>query len=181
MRTLLKYCLIVLVSLLPAISYAADPFPAQQTFAGQTLTLNGKGTRTKAVFHLYDAGLYLPAKNQDAKAILSIEQPMAMRLVITSGMITSENMTEAVRDGFKQAGASAALQPRIDQLINVFKSKIQKGDVYDFIYTPTSITIIKNGANAATIAGSDFKQTFLGIWLGDHPVQESLKKALLGA
>jgi hypothetical protein len=30
------------------------------------------------------------------------------------------------------------------------------------------------------IAGLDFKQALYGIWLGNKPVQASLKKALLG-
>ena len=161
---------------------AADNFPAEQPFAGAKLSLNGKGIRSKLIFNLYTAGLYLVAPNKDANAILTINQPMAMRLEITSSMITSENMEEAVREGFqKSAGAgAAALQPRIDQLIAVFKQPIKEGDIYDFVYRPQNLLIIKNGQNAATIAGADFKQAFYGIWLGTNPAQASLKAALLG-
>lgn len=47
MRTVLKYGL-ALLCLLPILGYAADQFPAQQSFAGQALNLNGKGIRSKA-------------------------------------------------------------------------------------------------------------------------------------
>ena len=180
MRTVIKYWLVVVLGLLPMLAQAANNFPPQQTFAGQALTLNGEGKRTKAVFDLYHAGLYLTAKNHDAEAILAADQPMAMRLEITSGMITSENMEEAVREGFKKVGAGADLQPKIDQLIKIFQEEIKKGDIYDFIYKPSSTAIVKNGKNAATIQGAEFKQAFFGIWLGKNPAQASLKKSLLG-
>ncbi|MEB4590687.1 chalcone isomerase family protein, partial [Candidatus Thiothrix sp. Deng01] len=104
MRTVLKFWL-ALLCLLPAAGFAADNFPAQQTFAGQTLVLNGKGVRTKLLFNLYTAGLYLQAKSTDAAAILAAAKPMAMRLEITSGVITSAKMEEAVREGFKKSTA----------------------------------------------------------------------------
>jgi hypothetical protein len=179
MRTLFKFWLAFLC-LLAVPGHAADNFPAQQTFAGQALTLNGKGIRTKAIFNLYTAGLYLQAKSKDASAILAANTPTAMRLEITSSMITSARMEEAVREGFKKSTSDPAIQPRIEQLISVFKEEIKEGDVYDFVYKPTNVIIIKNGKQAATIAGADFKQAFFGIWLGANPVQASLKKALLG-
>lgn len=179
MRTLLKFWLAILC-LLPLVGTAADNFPAQQTFAGQALNLNGKGIRSKVFFNLYTAGLYLPAKSTDAAAILASDKPSAVRLEITSSMITSEKMEEAVRDGFKKSTSDPAIQPRIEQLIGVFKEAIKEGDVYDFVYKPTNVLIIKNGKQAASIAGNDFKQAFFGLWLGTNPVQASLKKALLG-
>jgi hypothetical protein len=179
MRALVKFWL-ALVCLLPLIGHAADNFPAQQTFAGQALSLNGKGVRTKLMFNLYTAGLYLPTKSTDTAAILAANTPSAVRLEITSSMITSEKMEEAVREGFKKSTADPAIQPRIEQLIAVFKEAIKEGDVYDFVYKPSSVIIIKNGKQSASIAGNDFKQAFFGIWLGANPVQGSLKKALLG-
>ncbi|WMP15858.1 chalcone isomerase family protein [Thiothrix lacustris] len=179
MRTLLKFWL-ASMCLLPVIGQAADNFSAQQTLAGQALTLNGKGIRTKAFFNLYTAGLYVQAKSTDAAAILASDTPTAIRLEVTSSMITSEKMEEAVREGFKKSTADPAIQPRIEQLIGVFKEEIKEGDVYDFVYKPTNVVIIKNGKPSATIAGNDFKQALFGIWLGENPVQASLKKALLG-
>lgn len=179
MQTLLKFWL-ALLCLLPLTGHSADAFPTQQTFAGQTLTLNGKGVRTKAFFNLYTAGLYLPAKNTDASAILSSKQPSAMRLEITSSMITSENMESAVREGFKHSSNDPALESRIEQLIAVFKETIKEGDIYDFIHTTGTLSVVKNGNAATTIAGDDFKRALFGIWLGDKPVQAGLKTALLG-
>ena len=54
------------------------------------LILNGAGVRTKLFMDLYVAGLYLKAKSSDAETILAADEPMAIRLEIVSGMITSE-------------------------------------------------------------------------------------------
>lgn len=167
--------------LLPFSASANPNFPAQQTFNGQNLTLNGMGVRTKAFFSLYTAGLYLNAPSTDATTILAGTQPMALRMQITSGMITSPKMEAAVRNGFKQAVAdTTALQERIEQLIAVFKEPIKQGDIYDFIYTPQNTVIVKNGQNAATIAGTDFAHALFAIWIGAKPAQATLKSALLG-
>ena len=173
---------LVLFLVLQLASHAADTFPAKQNFAGQALTLNGKGIRTKLFFNLYTAGLYLPAPSKDAAAILAPAQPLALRMEITSSMITSANMEEAVREGFQKSAGDKleALKPKMEQLIGVFKQPIKEGDVYDFVYRPQNVIIVKNGANAGTIAGADFKQAFFGIWLGASPVQANLKNALLG-
>lgn len=174
---------LMLFLLLPLTSQAADNFPAKQNFAGQALTLNGKGVRTKLVFDLYTAGLYVSAPSKDANALLDAKQPLALRMEITSSMITSENMEEAVREGFQKSAAANlnALQPKIETLIQVFKQPIKEGDIYDFVYKPQNTLIIKNGKSAATIAGADFKQALFGIWLGAKPVQANLKAALLGS
>ncbi|HPE61653.1 MAG: chalcone isomerase family protein [Thiothrix sp.] len=180
-KSVLLSTLFLLFSLFTQTTFAADNFPAKQNFAGQDLSLNGKGTRTRLVFNLYTAGLYLQAPSKDANAILAANQPMALRMQITSGMITSENMEEAVREGFqKSAPNQPQLQQRIEQLIAVFRQPIKDGDLYDFIYRPQNLIILKNGRQAATIAGADFKQAFYGIWLGARPAQGSLKSALLG-
>ncbi len=161
---------------------SADNFAATQNFAGSNLNLNGKGIRTKLFFNLYTAGLYLQQPTSDAAALLSGTVPLALRMEITSALITSETMESAVRDGFKLSAGDqlAKLQPRIDQLIEIFKEEIKKGDVYDFIYRPQNTIIQKNGENAGTIPGADFMQAFYAIWLGDKPVQADLKTQLLG-
>lgn len=159
----------------------AELFPDKQRFHGQTLLLNGKGVRTKLLVDLYMAGLYLQVKNSDSVAIVNGKQPWALRIEIVSDLISSEKMAAAVHQGFQHSGGDLrALQTRIAQLINVFQQPIAKGDVYDFFFQPQNTHIIKNGQQIVVIEGADFSQAFLNIWLGERPVQSSLKDALLG-
>ncbi|MCF7847597.1 MAG: chalcone isomerase family protein [Kiritimatiellales bacterium] len=147
------------------------------------LKLNGAGVRKKFFMDMYVGGLYLMQSGSDAAAIIKGDEPMAIRLHIVSGLITSEKMENATREGFTNAtgGNTAAIQKLIEEFIAVFKAEIKKGDVYEMVYLPGQGTAVsKNGKPACTIAGMNFKQALFGIWLCDKPAQQSLKKEMLG-
>jgi hypothetical protein len=77
-----------------------------------------------------------------------------------------------------------SLAPRIAQLnaIMAAMKEAKKGMAIDLDWDPAAGTRVGiDGKEAgAPIAGEDFYQALLRIWLGDKPVQEDLKKALLG-
>ena len=150
----------------------------------ETLALNGQGTRKKAFISLYDAGLYLSNPSSDANAIVSADSAMAIRLVITSGLINAKKMKKAMQKGFDQStgGNTTAISNEIDQFQNVFIDGVDKQDVFELVYRPgTGVEVSKNGVQKNTISGLPFKQALFGIWLSQDPIQESLKKALLSA
>jgi hypothetical protein len=150
---------------------------------GAALLLNGAGVRTKYFMDLYVGGLYLKQQQGDAEKIIAGDEPMAIRLHIISSLITSEKMEAATREGFINAtvGATAPLAGRIESFIGVFREKIHKEDVYDFVYAPGAGTkISKNGKLKTTSEGIDFKKALFGIWLCAKPAQASLKEQMLG-
>ncbi len=147
------------------------------------LLLNGAGIRTKLFMDMYIGGLYLRKKTAAARAIVEAKEPMAIKLHVVSGVITSERMKETTNEGFELSlkGNTAPLRERIDRFIAVFDEEIGKNDVFDFIYLPgIGVNIFKSGSYRATIVGHDFKQALFGIWLSEDPVQESLKQEMLG-
>ncbi|MBW2637849.1 MAG: chalcone isomerase family protein [Deltaproteobacteria bacterium] len=152
--------------------------------AGQdSLLLNGAGVRTKFFMDLYVGCLYVKEKGMDAGQIVAADAPMAIKMQIISGLITSDKMEKTTREGFVNAtgGNTAPIQNEIDTFIAVFNEKIEKGDVYDLIYVPgKGVETYKNGTYASITKGLDFKKALFGIWLGDKPAQKSLKKEMLG-
>ena len=158
--------------------------PATVKAGESTLSLNGGGIRKKLFFKLYVGGLYLSEKSKDANAIINADKPMAVKLQITSSMISSENMSEAITDGFEAStgGNTAPLKSKIDAFVNMFKkSEIVEGNVFDIVYVPgKGVESYKNGKLEGTIEGMDFKKALFGIWLGSKPADEDLKKAMLG-
>jgi hypothetical protein len=59
--------------------------------------------------------------------------------------------------------------------------KIAKGGVVQLDYLPDVGTRVwLNQRLLGTVAGEAFNRSVLKIWLGDHPTQADLKKALLG-
>jgi len=150
---------------------------------GNDLVLNGAGVRTKFFIKAYVGGLYLKQKSSDAEKIMAADEPMAVRLVMTSGLVTSDKMESAVREGFENStkGNIAPIKDKIEAFINVFKAKLNKGDVFEFDNVPgKGVEIYKNGSLASTIQGLDFKKALFGIWLCDKPAQADLKNKMLG-
>ncbi|MCL1125055.1 chalcone isomerase family protein [Shewanella surugensis] len=151
------------------------------TLDNQTLILNGAGERSKMFFDLYVASLYLPNKTHDTANVLSASRAV-IKLNITSSMITAEKMKKAIEEGFNTAtgGDIGAIQTQIDQFTAVFSDKISEGDQFTFDTSPTAgVTASKNGSVKVTINNDTFRQALLNIWLGDDPVQSSLKNDLL--
>ncbi len=188
---MIKKCMLTVLCffLVTTIAAAEDEVTLPQTLkAGIVdLVLNGSGIRVKTFafidLDLYVAGLYLTRKNNDGNAIMDADEPMAIRLHITSRLITPQRMADAVEEGFIKAtkGKTEALRPRIDKMISVFKDGIDVNDVYDFIYTPgNGVYMTKNNKQGILIEGLDFKKGLFGIWICDDPAQEDLKAEMLG-
>lgn len=158
--------------------------PAKLSFNQQTLVLNGGGIRSKLFFKLYTIGLYLPKKSTDGNAILNGNEALAVRFQITSDMINSDNMSEAINEGFESStnGNTAPLRVRIDKVLKTFSSEaIVPGDLFELVYIPGKGTdIYKNGKLKSTVEGADFKKGLFGIWISDNPVNSGLRNDLLG-
>jgi hypothetical protein len=166
-----------------AIDVAGIKMPDTIKAGGQDLVFNGGGKRIKDVFFkVYVAGLYLKAKSGDAQKIIAADEPMAVKLQITSGFVTTDKMKKAVIEGFQKSTNDnpAPIQPKIDSFITIFKD-INIDVIYDFAYVPgKGVEVYKNGQLSSTIQGLDFKKALFGIWLCDKPAQEDLKAAMLG-
>ena len=158
--------------------------PGTIDVAGNELTLNGAGVRSKWFMSLYVGSLYLPQEFDSAQAIVEADQPMAIQLDIISGMINSENMTEATMEGFDNAtgGNMEPIQDDIDTFMGLFEAEINEGDQFRITYVPDDgIVGFKNGKRIGTVdGGMDFKKAVFGIWLGEVPAQESVKTAMMG-
>ncbi|HXH17811.1 MAG TPA: chalcone isomerase family protein [Chitinophagales bacterium] len=158
-------------------------FPNTLNTEKGTLVLNGGGVREKLWIDVYVAALYLTSRSNNAAQIIQADQPMAVRMHIVSGMVNSENMSEAVHEGFEKSTNrnTAPLKDKIEAFIQVFKEPIKVDDVFLIVYLPgEGIKIYKNEMYKAVIQGLDFKKALFGIWLGDTPVSTGLKKGMLG-
>jgi hypothetical protein len=180
-------CLLLGMSLsLPAMALKISGITMPDTLdaSGVPLKLNGAGVRTKFMMDIYVGGLYLESQGSNAKELIAADEPMAIKLHIVSGMVSSEAMEEATMEGFQNAtgGNTAPLDDYIDAFMAVFREPITEGDVFDIVYLPgTGINVAKNGAPKGTVDGGlEFKQAVFAIWLGKKPAHKGLKKGMLG-
>ena len=153
---------------------------------GQTLNLNGVGLRKRAIFKVYLNGLYVPQKSTDAATLINEKGARRASLRMLRD-VDADSFVSAFTDGLKNnlsEAQLAALKPQIDAFTATMKSvgEAKKGDVINFDYAPdggTRITV--NGQPRGNpIPGHDFYAAVMRIWLGDKPVDEGLKKGMLG-
>ena len=180
---------LLLVLLLPLAASAADVDGVKiedKTRVGSSeLILNGAGLRKRAFFRVYAIGLYVPQKATTPAALL--EQPGTKRVSIHMLRdVGADAFTEALADGIRANHSEAearALEPRIKQLgaIMAQVGEAKKGMAIALDWDGKATQLLVEGKPAGQpIPGEDFYRALLRIWLGDKPVQDDLKKKLLG-
>ena len=158
--------------------------PRKIEFQSKSLQLNGAGGRSKMWLEVYVQALYLSQLSQDPQFIIDSDTVMAIRIEITSSMVSSNKLTKAMNTGFEKSAGSnlEQLRPRIEQFKTYLSDAITEKDVFILFYNPLdqTINVYKNEVLKGKIQGFDFKKALFGIWLSDKPVDETLKKHLLG-
>ena len=161
---------------------AGVTMPATVDAGGQSLVLNGAALRKKAVFKVYVAGLYLPAKSNDANAILAADAPRELRMQFVRD-VGKDKMCEAWDESLKNntPDADAQLQGEFKELCG-WMQDLKKGDVMTFTYVPaTGTTVNVAGTGKGTIAGKPFADALFKSWIGPKPGPgEGFKNHLLG-
>lgn len=168
-----------------AVKISGVEIPGTLTLAncGPELVLNGAGVRKKLFFDIYIGALYLPAKSNDASAILASSAPASVVMHFLYKKVSRKKITDAWTDGLADnlsAAEMRALRPRLDKFNALFRSMRRNG-IIQLNYLPGKGTEVWiNGEYRDTVRGEDFFHSLLGIWLGTHPVSDSLKQHMLG-
>jgi len=150
------------------------------------LVLNGAGLRKRIIFNVYVIGLYLPEKKSDPAAVLALAGPKRAAIHMLRD-VGAETFTEALVEGLRANTPEAeykALEPRVQELGRIMAElkEARKGMIISLDWTGAATQLIVDGKPAGKpIAGEDFYRALLRIWLGDKPVQDDLKKSLLGS
>ena len=164
------------------VEIAGVTVPATVDAGGQALVLNGAALRKKAVFKVYVAGLYLPAKNTDASAILAADGPRELRMEFVRD-VGKDKMCEAWDESLKNntPDADGQLQGEFKELCG-WMQDLKKGDVMSFTYLPASgTTVAIAGQTKGSIAGKPFADALFKSWIGPKPGPgEGFKRDLLG-
>ena len=178
-----KFIIFLLIGIFSVSIVVADEIPNTIDFEGNNLILNGQGTRVIFFMKVYKGSLYLENKNTDADEIINSNTSMALRIDVTSEMVTADAMKKALSEGLIKSTNNniSHISDEIEQLSSSFNSAVASGDFYEFIFVPKIGThVLKNNELVELIPGFDFKKAFFGIFLSNNPIQKNLKKAMLG-
>jgi len=174
-------------SAVPARADVAEPrtgvrFPEK---IGET-SLLGVGLRTKSFLKVkvYAIGLYIadsalagPLKDKTGPALYrelvwgDFPKEIHLRLVRD---VSASQMQEAIRDALEKADKA-----RTDQFVSYF-SDIKTGEEYVLRWaTGGTLETIAKGVPKPPIADKNFAAAVFGIWLGDEPIQDDIKRDLI--
>jgi hypothetical protein len=168
-----------------ALEVAGVKLPDTAQVGNANLQLNGAGLRTKFFFKIYVSALYLPQKQSVADPIIADEHEHRVALHILHELSSKKlygAFSEAIEVNHTHAEL-VALDEQMKQMKQIFDEvkEVKPGDVITLDYLPASGTQIGvNGTVRGTITGTAFNRALLRIWLGSKPVQDDLKKAMLG-
>ncbi|MDQ6957593.1 MAG: chalcone isomerase family protein [Mariprofundaceae bacterium] len=156
--------------------------PDTAMVAGQSLQLNGAGVRTKFFFDIYVGALYLSHPAHQAKQAIEDAGPKRVSMYFLYGEVGREKLTDGWVAGFEKNQTKEAMD-RLKPLLKQFNAMFgdaRKGDVYIFDFLPDGTTTVTfKGQKKGHVQGEDFQQALLAVWLGKHPADKDLKKAML--
>jgi hypothetical protein len=158
----------------------------QSQASNTTLKLNGAGIRYKIFFKVYVAALYLPETKNTTEGVFALPGQKRINLTMLRE-ISSDSLGQAFMDGVKRNTDKAERAKLTDQFIKfgqLFSSvpELKKGDLIAMEWVPNVGTnMFINGKKIGdTFPDIAFFNAILRIWLGDNPVDISLKTQLLG-
>jgi hypothetical protein len=177
----------MLVGLFAAVALAAEvggvKLDDKVSMGAQELVLNGAGIRTRVVFKVYVASLYLPQKSTELAAVLA-KSPRRIQLNLLR-TLSADQLVEGLNEGLAEnntAAELAAVKSQVESLATIMKSlkEVKEKDVITLDFVDGATRIGLNGEAKGSIGGDAFNQALTKVWLGDKPVQADLKKSLLG-
>lgn len=189
MTRTLKALLVCVLGLLalqaPAREVQGIRYEESIDLAGSRLQLNGAGTRYKAVFKVYTAGLYLSRKARtEAEAQLA---PGPKRLTLTFVReIGSEELGRLFIKGIKSNTPNeeyTRIVGSVMRMSQVFYEarKMKIGETINMDWVPGKGTLIsiRDVPVGDPFPEPEFYAALLRIWIGKDPADWQLKDALL--
>lgn len=181
----MKRLALILSMVLAVPAFAAElegvNAPDTATVEGKALVLNGQGLRKKFLFKVYVASMYLEKKASDPGAILGADSIRQVKMTMLRDL-GKEKITDAIKEGFKKNSGDklASLQERLDKLCDVIPD-LKSGQTLVITYVPGKGTTLSGaGDKTYTAEGKDFADAMFSVWLGKSPVDDDLKKGMLG-
>lgn len=175
--------LLSLALAMPALAKekAGVNLPDRVSVEGKNLTLNGLGLRTKLIFKVYVAGLYLENPSNNAEQVIHSDQVKRVQMVMLRDL-EKEKVAEAVRNGFEKNNKAQmpALKERLDNLVAAIPD-FKKGESFVITYVPgKGVSVTNKAGQAVTVPGKDFGDALFSVWLGQNPVDGGLRDEMLG-
>lgn len=150
---------------------------------GRELVLNGAGIRTRLMFKVYVASLYLPQRTADPSAALAAGSRRIQMNLLRN--LSPDQLVDALVEGLNENNSAqemADVKAQTGELVAIMKAfkEVKEKDVVTLNFVDGGTKVSLNGEPRGMIPGEAFNKALTKIWLGEKPVQGDLKKAMLG-
>ena len=181
LRGLFKSLTLVLCLAILPTARASQAATDQLTEDGARFELVGATTfRWMSIVKVYDARLHLGTGEPPTKVFADI--PVRLQITYHRGFTAAEIIKggDTLLARNVKAETLAAMRDRLE-LINRAYRDVREGDSYTLTYVPGKGTTLRlNGSPLVSIPGHDFAAAYFRIWLGDDPINKSMRDTLLG-
>jgi len=152
---------------------------------GARLQLNGAGMRTVYIVKAYVAALYVPRRSPSPEELLAQKGPRRLSLTMLADLSAewfTQRFVMAIRDNHREAEL-AKLGPHVERLIDTMLTlgQTRKGERIDIDFVSGATRVSVDGhALGPAIPGEELFTAILRIFVGEHPIDDDLKQAMLG-
>ena len=168
-----------------SMTVAGVLFDSTVKVGGSTLALNGAGVRTKSMFKIYAAGLYLTKSTTTTADVLALSGAKRLKIVMlrdTSSEDLGNNFMTAINSNTTKEERTK-LVSSIAQFSALFETEatLKKSDVVSLDWLPGSglQCALNNRKVGGFIGDAAFYQALLKVWIGGRPVDAGLRAALI--
>lgn len=169
-----------------AAKVKTDHFPKQIQIEGTKLALNGLGTRYKAIFKVYDMGLYTASKATTLQEVINAPGPKKLQFVALRDISTTE-LGQLFHRGIKENATAEQNLRHMKSALSLIeiasgRSTIATGETFSMEFVPGKgfTFFVMDKPQGQPVGDAEFFGMVLGIWLGNVPADYKLKDALLG-
>ncbi len=149
------------------------------------MKLNGAALRELYLLvDTYAGALYLEEPSQSASQIIASEQHKTMIFHVLLDKVSARRLSSALHEALLlniSKHQHRDLQSDINTMLSYFSGSLKKGQQAVFHYIPNHGTQISvAGKVKGLIAGKDFYNAMLKVWIGKSPVTRAFKDNILG-
>jgi Chalcone isomerase-like len=161
-------------------------FAPTSTLHGQTLVLNGTGTRYRAIFRVYDAALYTPEHVKTSEQLFATTRARRLHAVALRDIDTGD-LGRMLMRGIEQNNSPADVRKHlvaVSQMGTAFGrfQKIAAGHSFGIDYVPQlgTVFLVDGVAQGEPVKDPSFFPFLMSVWFGPVPADLALRDALLG-
>lgn len=177
---------LILLSDLACSKPADYRFEPNIKVGNDNLVLSGSALRSVLFIKAYSIGVYLPKKISSFEEVATLPNTAFRIMIIPHKELDAKAWIDSIERGFSKNLSDQELlqmRPFMDAIYVELKQMkgVDVGDICTLDYIPQQGVVVgKTGMQSRPIGDRVFFNNILGIWLGDVPADDDLKKTILG-